>query len=523
MKKYYFLIILTVILGLVLTGCSLLSNVGQVPTTGQSGVTYLTKSDVDNPHKIRLMAGKTDYIGDVLVWNDSEKLYVKFVYNGSECGFLEVHLQVDETEFSNYILTKKGNPIPGKFENSFDEGCFTEMLFTYNLVEENFGCDGDVLKIAAHAVVPSGQVNVDNLTGSVYATNVFSVNPGTNAVRDPLYTLGEPDSEYNEGDTFYSLGIEGCIELEFEDFVGGTLTVYEVTWQHEPEFTKYPLESADISVSADGANWTYLDKADNSGQSSSNLPIPNVFDLEECIKYVRICDTTDLELHTGAYNAFDLDAIEAEYYCEKETAWGGDTPFDGKNWATYFDYTVGCAECPSITASSEINVCSLGDVNPGAMISEIPQIFPEYSGSDHGGFNMDIVGDQVKIPSTFVAAGTPVCSYYVHFDNDGVPKVAVGSITFSKPVMGLIVAGTINTSDIFCKKGINTMYDVDGIFDAGITYPIIGDARGLEIFYYDLYDYSSQDNVWILGDTVFFKLSIHNKHDSFRIIVSPEY
>jgi len=43
MKKYYFLIILALILGLVLTGCSLLSNVGQVPATEQSGVTYLTK------------------------------------------------------------------------------------------------------------------------------------------------------------------------------------------------------------------------------------------------------------------------------------------------------------------------------------------------------------------------------------------------------------------------------------------------------------------------------------------------
>jgi hypothetical protein len=42
MKKLIYLIILTVILGLVLTGC-FLSNVGQVPTTGQSGINYLTK------------------------------------------------------------------------------------------------------------------------------------------------------------------------------------------------------------------------------------------------------------------------------------------------------------------------------------------------------------------------------------------------------------------------------------------------------------------------------------------------
>jgi len=42
MKKLYYLIVLTLILGLVLTGC-FLSNVGQVPTSEQSGITYLTK------------------------------------------------------------------------------------------------------------------------------------------------------------------------------------------------------------------------------------------------------------------------------------------------------------------------------------------------------------------------------------------------------------------------------------------------------------------------------------------------
>ena len=43
MKKSIYLIVLLLILGLVLTGC-LLSNVGQVPTSEQSGITYLTKA-----------------------------------------------------------------------------------------------------------------------------------------------------------------------------------------------------------------------------------------------------------------------------------------------------------------------------------------------------------------------------------------------------------------------------------------------------------------------------------------------
>jgi uncharacterized repeat protein (TIGR01451 family) len=44
MKKLYYLIVLALILGLVLTGCTLLSNIGQVPTSEQSGVAYLTKN-----------------------------------------------------------------------------------------------------------------------------------------------------------------------------------------------------------------------------------------------------------------------------------------------------------------------------------------------------------------------------------------------------------------------------------------------------------------------------------------------
>ena len=346
MKKYSYLIVIVLISSLVLTGCTLLSNVGQVPTTGQSGISYLVKNGVvpEPPVgtiPVDLFAGQTLDVGDVLVWNDANTLYVKFVYTGSECGFLEVHLQVDKDAFSSDILTKKGNPIPGKFEKSNNVGCFTEHTFTYDLEEEGFGC-GDPLVIAAHAVVPSGEVNADNLDGPVYATNVFSVTPGTNAVREPSYTLGAPDSEYNKVDTFYSLGINGCIELELEDFVGGTLTVYETTWQHSyNNYARYPEESADISVSADGVNWTYLGKADNSGQSSSNVPVPNEFDLEECIKYIRICDTTNPDLHTGAYNAFDLDAIEAEYYCEKETAWGDGNRFVEKgSWATFFTYVL---------------------------------------------------------------------------------------------------------------------------------------------------------------------------------------
>lgn len=47
MKKLSYLIVLALILGLVLSGCTLLSNISQVPTTGQSEVSSLTKDDLN--------------------------------------------------------------------------------------------------------------------------------------------------------------------------------------------------------------------------------------------------------------------------------------------------------------------------------------------------------------------------------------------------------------------------------------------------------------------------------------------
>jgi len=46
MKKLSYLIVLALILGLVLTGCTLLSNIGQTPTSEQSGISAMVKSKV---------------------------------------------------------------------------------------------------------------------------------------------------------------------------------------------------------------------------------------------------------------------------------------------------------------------------------------------------------------------------------------------------------------------------------------------------------------------------------------------
>ena len=101
MKKLYYLIILTVILSLVLTGC-LLSNVGQVPTSEQSGITYLTKGTEAEPDEFPLYAGQDMLVGNVLVWDDGEELCVKYQLSDDAilAGWLlyETHWAVGVTE-----------------------------------------------------------------------------------------------------------------------------------------------------------------------------------------------------------------------------------------------------------------------------------------------------------------------------------------------------------------------------------------------------------------------------------------
>ena len=74
MKKYYFLIIVALILGLVLTGCSLLSNIGQAPATDQSGITYLTKAIDPDPGLVGLWHFD-DNADDISVNNNQGTVY----------------------------------------------------------------------------------------------------------------------------------------------------------------------------------------------------------------------------------------------------------------------------------------------------------------------------------------------------------------------------------------------------------------------------------------------------------------
>ncbi len=127
--------------------------------------------------------------------------------------------------------------------------------------------------------------------------------------------LGMPDAAPDPWRNFFSLGFasdtspSGWMILKFCIPVSGQLTVYECSPTIQGN---YPLETADVYVSQNGVDWTYLGMAKNN-TSITSVQHPSTFDLGDLrIQYVKIVDTTDKGLHTGNADAFDIDAVCAE-------------------------------------------------------------------------------------------------------------------------------------------------------------------------------------------------------------------
>jgi len=63
----------------------------------------------------------------------------------------------------------------------------------------------------------------------------------------------------------------------------------------------------------------------------------------DCVRYIKVVDTTDPAVHGSNADGYDLNAVVSLQDCVEvleETAWAGEDDFPGKNWATYFTYEV---------------------------------------------------------------------------------------------------------------------------------------------------------------------------------------
>ena len=213
MKKLSYLIILALILGLVLTGCSLLSNVGQVPSTERS------------------------LIG----------------------------IGISEISCDYTYATKVIDYHQGKQINS-----------------------GPIQTVRANPLNATGEMN-----GVFYSPGFFT-------------PLGDSETQPERG----------WIILDFGQMVGSCINVLEISPVKE---YGYPLEQAEIYVKADlSDDWEYLGIAQNNQEISIDTQgawpaHPNVFDLDGCIRYVKIIDITDPNQWNASSTAdgFDVDAVYA--------------------------------------------------------------------------------------------------------------------------------------------------------------------------------------------------------------------
>jgi hypothetical protein len=410
MKKLYYLIVLTLILGLVLSGC-LLSNVGQVPTSEQGGISYLTKHTEGDPFVTKLFAGQTIEVGTVEVWNDVNNLYVKYVIDDpTEWCLTETHLHVATSLVS--IPQKNGNPIPGKFDNKGEHDCLEEFLYTIPLAGL-----GTELFIAAHAVVMDMSCyqtavlyGIERNTGTVYGVDVLT---GTSWVEfditppPPTTNVGPNGLAYDaQNGRFYYCNYSSTNTLYFwdtEQHIAGSLIgniadadfydgkyyyitgppasddLYVVEFNSDGTMNGSPVKVADIANNLHG--WTF----------DGDIAIKDgvVYGWGSCTHgyefFTVNINGTGFSVTTVSYGsslqlAFGSDGtlyghrsgVAGEFYvvnttngevsivtptpspvhlytdcasgmiCEPvtETAWGFGLGFPGKNWATYFIYTI---------------------------------------------------------------------------------------------------------------------------------------------------------------------------------------
>jgi len=359
MKKLSYLIVLALILGLILTGCSLLSNVGQVPTNEQGGITYLTKGSETAPDIFTLYAGQSIDIGTVSVWNDEENLYVTYSTTGG-WEMTETHLAV-ATSLTD-IPQAKGNPIPGKFPYStIHDPAVTE--FTYTIPLEDWDSDTSLF-IAAHAKVQLPQLS-DPITASVASGDSL----------DTVLHIAE-----DSGNPGYPIGYPGPY--------AGTPTPAVLTWVHpswpaitgaqwissanlteDPDVNSWRLFTRNIVIPSNAVNITgtiTMMTADNAEEvylnsifigSDGEVYGPFHDDQEwntiETFSGLNLLpDTNTLEVMvrnfawpggvyanpTGLIYKMDYEYQLLTYLTE--TAWAAGEDFTGKNWATYFEYDV---------------------------------------------------------------------------------------------------------------------------------------------------------------------------------------
>lgn len=332
-----------------------------------------------------LCAGQSIPVGSVLVADDGENLYVKYVLDpdGPWC-LMETHTatsmdvkKIGKVTISGIPQTEDGNPIPGQFLYKQEEipfiytdGCTKESDVILIPISGNPTC----IQIAAHAVV------VNN--GEEFETNVYSDTETivTYSKNNPVLAGGQPavfaweHSNWTDTKNLFSTSADWIWVTETtqdpDPAAVGVSIIGDIVRFERSFKCGYPL-SAELKITTDNGyevflNGAIIDSAQVAGDwRESNLTevfvqtngwnTIEVFDILAMVlsgenlmvidaanEYMGILDDqADGTIYSNPAGLIYELVVE---WLQEETAWGGcgDTgfPFDGNNWATYIEYCI---------------------------------------------------------------------------------------------------------------------------------------------------------------------------------------
>jgi hypothetical protein len=324
--------------------------------------------------EINLIADQNINVGTVYVWNDTINLYVKYETT-DEWVMTETHLAVAATldGIPQTLPNKKGlgggNPIPGQFAYSTDHNPAVQT-YTYTIPLTSLG--GTSLYIAAHAKVQLPQVLSALITasiasgdssGGVLLDNVLHIS------EDPItpeFPVGYPGPYVGVP----SPAVPTWIHSSWPTITGAQW-ISSAYLVEDPDNNSWRLFTRNFAIPSNALNITgslMMMTADNAEEvylnstfvgSDGEVYGPFIDNQEwntiESFSGLNLLPGTNIlkvmvrnyawsggvyANPTGLIYKMDYKYQIVERELQTETAWGTGTPFSGKNWATYFTYTV---------------------------------------------------------------------------------------------------------------------------------------------------------------------------------------
>ena len=316
-----------------------------------------SQNPIEDPAVIQLYAGQNIDVGEVQIWNDDTNIYVKYIIDAADWCMTETHVHIGMTE-DDFPMTKTGNPQVGHFDYQATHDCVTTYMYTIPLANlGDWDCD-QVVYIATHAVVIQKEESCDTI-------------------------VSDTSVDWSADGMIWYDAVECWVHTSWADITGApwiwrtvnTDVIWEYDnvpdggWYFKKEFdvTGTPI-SADISINADNTYELYVNGVMIGSEGSMNKDGPDFHEwgtidnyslsnivtgantiLVRALNFFRTGSSTS----NPAGLAFKAEVCSEIIYAE-ETAWGDGPNFPGKNWATYFAYTITCnggnGDCQEETA-----------------------------------------------------------------------------------------------------------------------------------------------------------------------------